>query len=183
MSEPALHYRWSPEGFVRAWDVGAFDRRVELIEGEIWPVIIGDWHGETVGRVIKRLPDDGVRVTTATLPVGDSLPDPDCWVLRRGAQPIARLGARLQRWSSADVLLVVEVSDESVIQDLTTKARLYGGAGYPVYWVITREALFEHTGPIPHGYRTRVEYRNGDIIRVPYADGVVIAVDDLVTAA
>lgn len=183
MSEAALTYRWNPDGFVRAWEVGAFEGRVELVDGEVWPVIIGDWHGEAVGKVIKRLPDEGVRVTTATLPVGDSLPDPDCWVLRRGAQPVARLGSgRLHRWSAEDVLLVVEISDETVVQDLTTKAGLYGGAGFAAYWVITREAVFAHTEPIPHGYRTRIEYRSGDLIPVPYADGNVIAVDDLISA-
>jgi hypothetical protein len=29
----------------------------------------------------------GVRVTTATLPTGGSLPDPDCWVRRVDADP------------------------------------------------------------------------------------------------
>lgn len=31
-----------------AWEAGAFDHRVELVEGEVWPVVIGDWHGETL---------------------------------------------------------------------------------------------------------------------------------------
>ncbi|HEX3197225.1 MAG TPA: hypothetical protein VHR39_06670, partial [Propionibacteriaceae bacterium] len=33
---------------------GAFDQRVELIEGDVWPVVIGDWHG-MVGKVIALL--------------------------------------------------------------------------------------------------------------------------------
>jgi Uma2 family endonuclease len=44
------------------------------------------------------------------------------------------------------VLLVVEVADETLIQDLNVKAKLYGQAGYPVYWVVTQEAIYEHTG-------------------------------------
>ncbi|AEV82184.1 hypothetical protein ACWT_1168 [Actinoplanes sp. SE50] len=97
------------------------------------------------------------------------MPDPDCWVRRADAVPIATIGARLSVWKSADVLLVVEVSDETVLQDLNVKTRLYGAAGYPVYWVVTQERIFEHTGPTASGYRTRIEYRPGDRIPVGYA--------------
>jgi hypothetical protein len=36
MTQPALAYRWSRSEFVRAWEAGAFDHRVEFVEGEIW---------------------------------------------------------------------------------------------------------------------------------------------------
>ncbi|MFC4107409.1 Uma2 family endonuclease [Micromonospora zhanjiangensis] len=144
---------------------------MELVEGEIWRVAIGSWHGDTVGQLLALLPRAGARVTTATLPTGESLPDPDCWVRRVDADPIGTVGTvgtRLSVWDAADVLLVVDVADETVIQDLNVKARLYGRAGYPVYWVVTQEAIYEHTGPIPTGYRTRVEYLHGERVPVPY---------------
>lgn len=177
MTEPA--YRWSVSEFVRAFDAGAFDHRVELIEGEIWPVVRGSWHGEAVGRVFALLPRSRVRLTNATLPSGDSLPDPDCWVRRAGSAPIRTIGTRLDVWSPADVLLVVEVSDETVIHDLNVKTRVYGAAGFPVYWVITKERVYEHTGPTPSGYRHRTEYGPGERIPVAYAD-TDLAVDDLI---
>jgi hypothetical protein len=71
------------------------------------------------------------------------------------------------------------VSDETVVVDLNTKSRLYGAAGYPVYWVITREAVFEHTRPDGDGYRSVVRYRPEDRISVPYGD-TSVAVADLV---
>jgi Uma2 family endonuclease len=77
------------------------------------------------------------------------------------------------------VLLVVEVADEAMIQDLNVKTRLYGQAGYPVYWVVTQRAIYEHTGPIPTGYRTRVEYLHGERIPVPYT-AADVATDDLI---
>jgi hypothetical protein len=178
MTEPAVAYHWSLSEFVRASEAGAFDHRVELIEGDIWPVVIGSWHGDAVGQLLALLPRSGVRLTTATLPTGDSLPDPDCWVRRAEATPIGTIGSRLSVWDPADVLLVVEVSDETVIHDLNVKTRLYGSAGYPVYWVVTQERVFEHTGPTPSGYRTRVEYAPGERIPVAYA-GVDLAVEDL----
>jgi hypothetical protein len=179
MSEAALSFHWSLDGFVRAYEAGAFDdHRVELIEGEIWPVVIGDWHGDAVGQLFSLLPRADVRLTNATLPTGNSLPDPDCWVRRGGAAPIGSKGPRLSVWAPADVLLVVEVSDETVIPDLNVKTRLYGSAGYPVYWVVTKERIFEHTDPYETGYRRRTEYGAGDRIPVGYA-GVELAVDDL----
>jgi hypothetical protein len=117
MTEAALAYQWSPSEFVRAFEAGAFDHRVELIEGEIWPVVIGGWHSRAVGRLFAKLPQVDVELTNATLPSGDSLPDP--------------------------------------------------------------ERIFEHTGPIESGYRTRTEYGRGDRIPVGYA-GVELAVDDLI---
>jgi hypothetical protein len=109
MPQPVLTYRWSQAEFVRASEAGAFDHRVELIEGEIWPVVIGSWHGDTMGQLLALLPRSGVRVTTATLPTGESLPDPDCWARRAEAAPIGTIGSRLSVWDAADVLLVVEL--------------------------------------------------------------------------
>jgi hypothetical protein len=182
MTQSALTYHWSQSELVRAWEAGAFDHSVELVEGEIWPVVIGSWHGDTVGQLLALLPRSGARVTTATLPTGESLPDPACWVRRADAEPIGSVGSRLPVWKAADVLLVVEVSDNTAIQDLNLKAKLYGQAGYAVYWVVTQEAVYEHTGPIPTGYRTRVEYLPGERIPVPYADRD-LAVDDLIGPA
>lgn len=179
-TEPPL-YRWTRDEFVRAWEVGAFERRVELVEGEVWEVSIGPWHGKVTARVVRALPGDDVEVTMATLPAGDSLPDPDCWVLRAGASPAGTIGRRLASWRPEDVLLVVEVSDESVTQDLGVKALLYGRAGYAAYWVVTRDAIYEHTNPTLNGYRTRATYTPDDRIPVDYA-GIELKVAALLAA-
>ncbi|WP_432978170.1 Uma2 family endonuclease [Dactylosporangium sp. CA-233914] len=181
MTQSELAYRWSQSEFVRAWEAKAFDHRAEFVEGEIWPVVVGSWHGDTVGQLLALLPRAGVRVTTATLPTGGSLPDPDCWVRRADAEPIGTIGTRLSVWNAADVLLVIEVADETTIQDLNVKAKLYGRAGYPVSWVITQEAIYEHSGPISTGYRSRVEYLQGERIPVPYASAE-LDVDELIAS-
>jgi hypothetical protein len=133
-----------------------------------------------VTRLIRALPQDGAVITTSTLPSGGSLPDPDCWVRRAGAEPAGQLSGRLSRWDPADVLLVVEVSDETVLADLTVKTRLYGAAGYPAYWVVTEQVVYEHTGPTAEGYRLRQEYRPGD--RLPVGStGASLSVDQLLS--
>lgn len=179
MTERGPSCRWNQSEFVRAWEAGAFDHRVELIDGEIRPVMIGSRRGETVGQIVASPPRSGMRVTTSTLPTGESLPDPDCWVRRADAKPIGTLGTKLSVWNADDVLLVIEVADETTIQDLTVKAALYGRAGYSVCWVVTPRVIYEHTGPISTGYRTRIAYRSGDRIPVRYA-ATDLAVDDLI---
>jgi hypothetical protein len=178
MSSTVAPYRWSVSEFLRAWEAEAFDHRVELIEGEVWPVVTGDWHGEMVGKVIALLSRFDGSVTTATLPSGNSLPDPDCWVRRQDAEPAGQLGTRLSHWRPEDVLLVVEISDDTVVADLNLKSRVYGSAGWPVYWVVTAETIYEHTEPHSAGYRVRREYRGGDRLPIRYA-GTEIAVDDV----
>ena len=182
MSSTVAPYRWSVSEFVRAWEAGAFDHRVELIEGEVWPVVIGTWHGKMVGKVIALLSGLHGDVTTATLPSGTSLPDPDCWVLREGASPVGQLGSKLDRWGAQDVQLVVEVSDETLLADLNVKAKVYGSAGWPVYWVVSPEAIYEHTEPHSSGYRARREYRRGDRLPIRYASTDIV-VDDLLGSA
>jgi Uma2 family endonuclease len=178
MGESALTYRLTPEEFARAWEAGAFSRRVELVDGEVWPVAIGGWHGRTTARLSRALPDDWFTVISESLVAGDSVTDPDCWVAPAGAEPVGRVGARLAVWRPADMLLVVEVGDEAVEQDLTVKARVYAQAGFAVYWVVTRDGIYEHTDPVGDGYRLRTHHRPGERIPVRYA-GTDLAVDDV----
>lgn len=178
MASAAQTYRFTPEEFVRAWEADAFSTRVELIEGEVVPVSIGPWHGVTTMRIIRALPNDRFVITGESLVTDDSVPDPDCWVRAATARPAGRLGSRLSRWAPHDVLLVVEVADTTIAEDLGTKARMYSRASFPLYWVATREGIYEHSQPTPDAYRLRTLYRPGERIGVHYAD-VELAVDDL----
>ncbi len=178
MTAQEVRYRWTTHAFLRAAAAGVFDSRVELVDGEVWPVVIGDWHGPTTMRIAYLLTAPDVLVTQQSLPTGDSLPDPDVWLRRTGARPSGAVSPRVSRWDAADVLLVVEVSDETVAADLGDKARLYAAGGYPVYWVVTRTALYEHTEPAADGYRTVTRYGTGDEVRLQHG-GAVLAVADL----
>lgn len=167
-------HRWSTEGFLRAWEAGGFDdARVEMVDGEVWPVSIGSWHGDTTGRATRSLPNSAYEVTMSSLVLATSVVDPDVWVHRADAQPLRMASRRMAVWDPADVLLVVEVGDETLDADLSTKARLYGAAGFAVYWVVGREGVHEHTGPTPFGYRTVRRYWPGDSLPVPYADALI----------
>jgi hypothetical protein len=106
------------------------------------------------------------------------------WVHRRGAQPVSRLGStgRLARWSAGDVGLVVEVSDSSLVTDLEIKPRVYGRAGYPVYWVVHRGGVEVFADPCEAGYRRRISVPRDGQVPVPYRQDVTLAVDELLDA-
>jgi hypothetical protein len=172
-------YRWRLAEYLRAWEAEVFEGRTELVDGEVWPVSIGTWHGDAAARVLRALPNDEHLVSTASLPTADSLPDPDCWVRPVSAQPTTQLSERISSWAPTDVLLVVEIADETLDQDLGPKATLYAQAGYPVYWAVTRHGIYIHTHPTPDGYRTRVLHSPADHVPVPYT-AINLAVSDLI---
>ena len=177
MAATSLAYRWTQQAFLRATEAGVFDGRVELVDGQVRPVSIGRWHGRAVARCVVALATAGVDVTTESLATGGSLPDPDVWVCPEAATETGWLCPRISTWSPSDVLLVVEVSDETVAEDLGVKARLYGAAGCAVYWVLTRDTLYEHTCPTSDGYRSVVRHRRGDEVTLPYAAAAVSVAD------
>lgn len=162
----SVAYRWDVESFLRAQEAGAFRTRVELVDGEVWPVMLGDWHGEVTARVVAALTEHG-RASQATLATGGSLPDPDVWLRRPDAEPVGVVSARLSVWDPTDVVLVVEVADETVREDLTVKARLYASAGYARYWVVTRDGVHEHTAPTVDGYQQVRLVAAGDVLTLP----------------
>lgn len=180
MAVSAYPHRWTLDDFLRVSEAGAFREPVELIDGELWDVVIGPWHGEVRAGLIRALPNKRYRITTASLAAGRSVPLPGCWVLRREAEPVGQLSPRMPRWAARDVLLVVEVSDETVEYDLGGKAILYARAGFPHYWVVTQDGVHAHTGPLGTGYASKIVHRPGDSIEVPYAPGVTLDVAELI---
>ena len=164
--------RWTAEEFVDAWEAGAFaDRhRVQLVDGEVWDLgPIHGWHGRAVPRLVQLLAADDAVVTTETLPMPRSMPDPDAWVLRGGAEPVGSVRG-YATYDPADVLLVVEVSDATLRADLTSKAAVYAEGGVSHYWVLARDALHVHEGPSAHGYAKVRVLGPDDAVTLPYAD-------------
>jgi len=122
-------------------DAGVFSgrhrQRVELIHGELREMVpigtrhadmvdeLGDWSTENLGRQRVR-----IRIQQPlALPEFDSEPEPDlAWVMPRIY--------RQQHPRPADVLLLVEVAEESLAYDCGVKAELYAAAGIDDYWVI-----------------------------------------------
>lgn len=140
-------------------DSGAFEgyAKTELIEGEIWVVnSVWVWHAATMMEIGSEL-KFALRSAGSELVVygsgsvdlsDDSVPEPDVSV---GA-PHEGKGLPL-----ASLLLAVEISDSTSVRDLGLKARLYGDAGVPEYWVVDREGrrIVQMWAPREGGYGER----------------------------
>lgn len=118
---------------------GAFDwvhsKKVELIHGEIrFMHPEGPLHDDLIDYLTRwstRMTDNGfanVRVQCGFL-CDDQRPEPDILWLKP-----KRYGKT--KPSAADVLLLIEVSDSSLLGDLREKADIYATAGVIEYWVV-----------------------------------------------
>jgi Uma2 family endonuclease len=135
-----LAKRWiTADEYERMGEAGIFprDARLELIGGEIFEMSpIGSPHAACVNflsGLLNRL-FGGTLIVSVQNPIrldDFSEPQPDLALLRRrddfyrGAHPTA-----------ADVLLVVEIADTTVVTDRSVKIPLYARAGIPEAWLV-----------------------------------------------
>ena len=81
---------------------------------------------------------------------------------------------------------MVEVSDETLQTDLGAdlgvEARVYAAAGFPRYWIVSREGVYAHTDPSPAGYRLRTLQTPGETVSTGYTDAE-LPVGDLLAPA
>lgn len=109
----------------------------ELLEGNLVKKMShGSRHDAAVQflnkRLVRMVPVGwDVRTQSAiTLPAGTE-PEPDC-VLVRGDENTYRH----RHPGPADIGLIIEVADSSLLVDRHDKGRIYAGANLPVYWVV-----------------------------------------------
>jgi Uma2 family endonuclease len=105
-----------------------------------------------------------LRIQSAlTLP--DSQPEPDFAVVRGSAADYERAHPR-----PADVGLVIEVADSSLLRDQRDKTRIYARADIPCYWIVNQvdqrlEVYTQPSGPTPvPAYGAFQTYQPGDAV-------------------
>lgn len=137
--------------------------RVELVEGEILELAaINKFHAYTVGQLtrwlVERYSSDYVVRPQCPVVIGDhSEPEPDFAVVTQ-AQHLECPD------HPTEALLLVEVSDSSLAFDRIKKARLYGRAGFPEYWIVNlrERSLIVHKQPYENGYLEITTYLEND---------------------
>jgi Uma2 family endonuclease len=85
---------------------------------------------------------------------------------------------------SAELALVVEISDTTLRFDLKVKANLYARAGIADYWVldINGRRLIVHRDPTPAGYGSVVAYGESERVSPLAASDRELLVDDICPA-
>ena len=159
------------------------DDRLELIEGEIVEMTpIGHRHAATVARIqhffSTRLRERAVvwSQNPLLLVARTSEPLPD----------VMLLAPRLDFYAAAlpvpaDVRLLVEVADSSLVYDRRTKLPLYARAGVAESWLVDLEAdgVELHRDPGPEGYRTVTRPSSGERFSATAFPDVAVTLRDL----
>ena len=174
--------RWTRAEYRRLIAMGALeDGKYELVLGEVWEKMgHGRRHIAACTRLsvaLSRIFDPFRVQSQASLPVTNSGdPEPDFAVLT------GVMDDYLEREPTPEeMLLVVEASDSTLRADLTAKARQYGSAGIPEYWVvdIPNRLLHVFRGPVADGYTTEAILTPEDEVRPLAAPDAAVRVTDL----
>ncbi len=134
------------------------DGTVQLIGESLGPVISAGWR---------------LRVQL-TIVLPDSQPEPDLSIVRGDARRYMT-----RHPGPADVGLIVEVADSSLLRDQRDKTRIYARAGIACYWIVNLvdrriEVFTQPSGPIPvPSYGTFAVYQPGDDVPL-VLDGTVV---------
>lgn len=181
--------RWTTDEFQRAYDLGAFDfdTKLELIDGEIVRKMPQNepqaWALRTMEKALSRIFTDGydVRSQLPLVFAPRSKPEPD----------VAVVVGSINDYKMAHpttAVLVLEVSDTTLLMDQTAKAAIYARAQIPEYWIVNlpdrvievhREPSAMSTRPLGFGYRSLTRLVPGDTLSPLAAPDFQISVADL----
>jgi Uma2 family endonuclease len=150
MSLTLRRHRFTVDELRQLAGAGLFDdRRVELLDGDLIDVTIKPLHAQAVTKLQKRFErtfgDSATIYSQNPLDLGLAhyLPQPDVMLIRPRVyheHPLA-----------ADVLLLVEVADETLQKDESVKKPLYARAGVQDYWIADLNGRVWHVYRQPQG--------------------------------
>lgn len=166
----------------RMVELGMFDdERVELLRGVLVTMSpqnrehAGPTHWLTKHLTLRLGSDWDVRCQLPFAATDDSEPEPDISVSPTVGNP------SLEHPSSA--VLIIEVSNTSILRDRRVKAPIYAEARVPEYWIVDvsgSELCVEvHTDPTPAGYRHVAVLQADDVLRPIALPGIEIPIRDL----
>jgi len=176
--------RYTSERYFALIDEGVLgpDDKVELLEGVIVAMAPeGTRHEVAIdkGAEALRLAVAGrgaVRVQHSLHIGSRSVPEPDIALVRGKHDDYVRARPKT-------ALLVVEVSDSSLIQDRLTKAPIYAAAGIPEYWIVNLRNDTIEVCRTPDAKAARyvetLVARRGERLPLAVLSETSVAVDDL----
>jgi Uma2 family endonuclease len=178
---PKIH-RFTRDEYYQMADLGFFNpRRVELIRGRIVDMAAQkDLHMVSLGlaqaALQKAFPDCWVRCQGPLTLADDSEPEPDFAVVPGAPRDYLGLGHHPK-----SALLVVEISDTTLVDDREIKCGLYAEAGIGEYWIVNLVERCVEVYRVPqngaYSHVTRVE--SAEFIEPLARPGVKVACADL----
>ena len=176
--------RFTVDEYYRMAEAGILneDDRVELIEGEILQLCaIGSRHAAGVtrlNRILSRRYSDRFLISVQN-PVrlsDDTEPEPDLVLLKMRDDDYNNAHPRPE-----DVLIIIEVSDSTLIHDRDVKMRLYAEAGIPEAWLVdlNSDRFDVYSDPMDGLYRKIRRYPKGSTVVSETLPEVSTDVDDI----
>jgi Uma2 family endonuclease len=171
----------------RMGEAGIFheDDRVELIDGDVVCMTpIGNRHYNTVTllneafaglMVAKRA---RASIQNPVVLSERSKPQPDV-VLLRSAPKESYSG---REYEPGDVLLTIEVADNSLAYDRLVKLRLYAEAGISEVWIVdlTQDRIEVYQKPSASTYASKQTYEPGQTLAPSAFPDLILKVEDLI---
>jgi Uma2 family endonuclease len=163
------------------------DDKVELLENYVvLKMPRNPFHDSTLQRMLRpllrALPAGWDLRIQAAIALTDSQPEPDFALVRGSAA-----NYETRHPGAADVGLVIEVADSSLLRDQRDKTRIYARGGIPCYWIVNlvdrRIEVYSQpnaAAPVP-AYGSFQTYQPGDAVPL-VLDGTAagtVAVSDL----
>lgn len=159
---------------------GGEDARVELIDGEIVVMSpIGRKHSTCVNQFAKRIGrligDELLMSVQNPILLGDNAePQPDLVVARDHGPDGPKI-------VPADVLLLIEVADSTLLYDRNVKLPLYAAAGIPEVWIadLNGGRILRYADPRGGRYQDTAQARHGETLASLTLPAITIVVDDV----
>jgi Uma2 family endonuclease len=137
ISAPA-EYSFTVDQYHRMIEMELFQPtdRFELVEGRIFNKMTKKPpHDAAISlaqdEIGTRLPEGWMLRIQSAITTGDSEPEPDVAVVKKPGRRYVKAHPR-----PADIGLLVEVADSTLVFDQTKKKRAYARANIPVYWIV-----------------------------------------------
>jgi Uma2 family endonuclease len=183
MQAPTKH-RFNVNDYYRMGETGVLppDARVELLDGEIVDMSpIGPFHGGVTNYLAQLFVKaaEGRWIVTAGTPVrldDYSEPQPDIMLVKPAGHFYRKVHPK-----PADVFLLIEVADTTLVRDIQEKLPVYGRASIAETWIVNLndETIEVYRQPHFDGYASKTVLAAGDTAKPQAFPDVAVNVADL----
>jgi Uma2 family endonuclease len=166
---PLTRFKFTVEDFYALAQLGLFeDHKVELWDGDIVEMSINPPHAKGVTRTHNEFfvafMDRALVTSQNPLDIDepDKLPQPDVMLLKLGDYLDG--SGKDRHPKPHEVLLLVEISDSTLLYDQTHKLKMYAQHSIPEYWIadLNHQTWFVYREPTGDSYTFRTTYRFGE---------------------
>ena len=185
MSAQLERWHFNVDQYYRLAEVGVLrpDDRVELIEGEIVKMSpIGSLHAACLRVLHVELNELFGRkyIVSVQSPVrldDFSEPEPDLALLKPRDDFYAE-----RHPTPEDVVLIIEVSDSTILSDRNVKIPLYARAGIPEAWLVNlpKKMIEVYYDLVENRYRKCLKFKRGEVLVSPTVPGLSLKVSEII---